>query len=436
MGESIAVAISSKFQAFHLVTLASWLSRGVQAILQVMMLAIISGLLGVDEYAVFILISSLLAWFMLSDLGFGYALQNKISDLKSSGEDYESYIANVLWVGIFIFGIFSVLSTLLSFTLAPFYLERFSNQNNQLAFLVSAVMMVGVGVFGIIYKIWYALEKGYWSSILPALATLVSFVALSYIQSDSDNKLILIVLAYFIPLFFFPFVFYVLLLVKLKKKIGYRLLLTNSFYKTSMKFLFFALMALLVLNVDYVIASQLLSAEELVIYFTVMKVFLLGLFVYAAFLMAIWPKVSEHIAKYESDQIIGLIKRYLPIGIGFAGLFSVCVFFAGDYLYVMLVKNMDVKVGLYTILLFAIYMLCRVWTDTFAMVLQAGNMMTPLIKIVPVQAVLSIGLQVLFAYYYGLNGLVLGLILSFVTTVVWYLPYKSYFFIKENSGHA
>ena len=118
--------ILSKIQNYHFVTLVAWFSRGMQALLQVMILSIISQLLGVDDYTVYILITSLLCWFLLTDLGLGFSLQNKISSLKSRGKSYKEFIATILFIGLILIIIFGVLTWIVSNSLASYYLSNFS----------------------------------------------------------------------------------------------------------------------------------------------------------------------------------------------------------------------------------------------------------------------------------------------------------------------
>ena len=401
------------------------------------MLSILTQIVDVNDYAVFILISSLLVWFMLTDLGLGFALQNKISKLKAKGEDYEKFIANIFINGFFIVFLFVLVSVILAYTLIPLYLEKYSNnQTYHYEFLLSAVLMVCIGVFGMIYKVWYALGKGYWSSIVPALGTLIAFFLLQALLEFNVQSLIAVFAAYFFPLAFLPFFFYAKTLVKLRKKVLFNLEYITSLWKSAKGFLFFGFMSALVLNVDFFIASQFLPPEQIVQYHTLLKLFTFGLFLYSAYLMAVWPIFSEKIENRQSKFIVEMLRGFIPVGMVFIIVFTLLLVLFGSHIYTFLIKNMDFEVSKAIVLMFGLYFMIRVWTDTFAMVLQSGNNLNPLLKSVPIQAVLSISLQIILVSYFEIYGLIVALILSFLLTVAWYLPYSSYKFLKENSGHA
>jgi len=429
--------VFSKLKTYHFVTLVAWLSRGLQAILQVLIMSTLTQILDVTEYSVFILISSLLVWFMLADIGLGYALQNKISKLKSCGKDYEVFIANAFFAGFFLVLLFVLLTWLISFTLLPVYLSGVAGEADyQSEFMMSAVLMICSGVFRMIYKVWFALGKGYWSSILPAIASLAAYLILLYLLSINKTALYLVFLACFLPLALFSMLPYTVYLYRLRHKINLKIEFFRSLLIKSGDFLFFGFMSALVLNIDFFIASQFLSADQIVQYSTLLKIFTLGMFIYSAFLMAIWPVFSEKIAAKDSEVVLEMLKKYLPIGMIFIIFFTLLVIQFGPYLYVFLIKNTSLNITAALVVLFGVYFLIRVWTDTFAMVLQSGNNLKPLIRILPIQALLSVIMQLVLANYFHIYGLLIGVILSFIFTVVWYLPITSYKFLKENSGHA
>jgi O-antigen/teichoic acid export membrane protein len=435
VGRTTIVKILSKIQNYHFVTLVAWFSRGMQALLQVMILSIVSQLLGVDDYTVYILITSLLCWFLLADLGLGFSLQNKISSLKSRGKSYKEFIATILFIGSILIIIFGVLTWIVSNSLASYYLSNFSIDSDYTQiFFISVLLMICVGVFGMVYKIWYALEKGYWSSIVPAISVLISYLFLLWLQKNEEQSLEIILLAYFGPLAFMPMVFYAYFLFKLRSKISFKNIDIEIILKKSKEFLFFGLMALLVLNVDFFIASQVLSSEEVIQYHILLKIFSLALFIYSAFLMAIWPVLSEKISSKENYHVIeGMVRKSLPVGMLFMIIFTGFIVVFGEYIYRYLIRNIEVNISPVLVVSFGLYFLIRVWTDTFAMILQAGNNLKPLLTIVPIQAFVSVSLQIFLSMKYGVYGLLMGLIISFLCTVFWYLPYSSHQFLKVNA---
>ncbi len=68
------------------------------------------------------------------------------------------------------------------------------------------------------------------------------------------------------------------------------------------------------------------------------------------------------------------------------------------------------------------------------MLLQSASILKPFIILVPIQAVLSIIFQIIFVKKIGIYGIVLGLMLSFIFTVVFGLYYYSDRYILRRSN--
>ena len=145
-------------------------------------------------------------------------------------------------------------------------------------------------------------------------------------------------------------------------------------------------------------------------------------------------QISEKISSKENYHVIeGMVRKSLPVGMLFMIIFTGFIVVFGEYIYRYLIRNIEVNISPVLVVIFGLYFLIRVWTDTFTMILQAGNNLKPLLTIVPIQAFVSVSLQIFLSMKYGVYGLLMGLIISFLCTVFWYLPYSSHQFLKVNS---
>lgn len=82
--------------------------------------------------------------------------------------------------------------------------------------------------------------------------------------------------------------------------------------------------------------------------------------------------------------------------------------------------------------LFLVYMVLRVWSDTFAMVLLSFNKTGVLNRYIPFQAAVSIVAQIWLGKVFGSTGIIFGLIVSFIATAAWILPRTFYKLTNEN----
>ena len=83
---------------------------------------------------------------------------------------------------------------------------------------------------------------------------------------------------------------------------------TIKIVKRAIHFWFLAIMAAFVLQIDYLVMSQFLQAHDIVIYNLTTKIFGLGVFIYAAFLKALWPTLTEAIVQNKWP----MVKNYAP----------------------------------------------------------------------------------------------------------------------------
>jgi O-antigen/teichoic acid export membrane protein len=416
-----------KIESYHLTTLGAWGARIVQAVAQIMMITLLTQILGVEEYTAYILITGLVGWYTLADLGIGISLQNTISELKAKNKDFKSHILLAQIILLFFLFVFCLIMFWVSDVIASHFLENLNIQENKNnAFFWAGVMMVGAAIFSASYKIWYAEGKGHWANIIPAIASIISLVAFYIIQqiAPKNNQLLWTLTAYLLPLAVLPMFFFARQLINGIHLLVWDMQVIRFLIKRGAHFFLFGLLATVVLQVDYIVISQSCSSQEIIAYNTLTRIFGLGFFVYNALLLALWPIIAEKIAREEWSDTIKIIKKYLPMGIVFMALFAVFLIFSMPHILPILIKNSHVAVTPSLILLFGFYYIIRVWTDTFAVVLQSMSDLRPFWVTVLPQALISIVAQIYLAKIYGIYGIILGLSLSFILTSVWYLPMR------------
>jgi len=419
-----------KIPGHLLVAATAWLARTLIAGAQLVSIRIVLSNLGSDAYAVFALLTSLMVWFMLIDFGIGYAAQNAISERRAIGEVYEREIVVGLAIGMVLLAAAGVIFMLLGKEIGPAYLRQFNFLDageKATYFSTVAIFFLGAGTGQIIYKVWYGEQRGYLANALMALAAIVSLGGLwAVVHSDIENKLYWGLVAYLAPSAVLP-------LVASTWRLAHAGRIAWFFERSELKRLFsrswrfwgFAAMSAAVLNIDYIVMSQYLKPADIVLYTITTKALGFALMIYGTALMALWPVCTELATKKQWAELFRHIKRYLIIGgaavVIAATSFSVwrneiSTLFTGG-------KAIDIPLGLVALL--AAYYLIRVWTDTFSMILQSISDLRPLWIFVPVQAVLSGSLQWLLAPKFGLYGIVAGVMLSFLITVVWALPLET-----------
>ncbi|PKX84837.1 MATE family efflux transporter, partial [Pectobacterium peruviense] len=405
---------------------SSWVAKIVIALSQVASIRYLLDMMGEKGYAAFVLLSGLLVWGGIADFGIGSSLQNYISESRARGENYNQYIKasfDIVFLGmLFLVLILYVSSDFLS----GIYLSNFSyleigNKGN--VFFVASVIFCSVGIGSIICKIWFAEQAGWKANAVNAVSYLFGFFGVWFAHKMHMGLSVKLSLAImFIPLSFFTMFF---LVNRYLKDINGDVKVKDyvALIKRGRGFFFFALLSVLVLQADYIVMSQKLSASDIVVYSVLMKIFSLLFFIYSAVLQALWPVCAELCVGKNWERLNKIVIINIILGSVFIFLFTFFIFLIKDEIIPFISTKIDLNINYSVFLMFGAYFIIRVWCDTFAMLLQSMNYLKPLLYLVPIQVVVGFSAQWFFTEKYGIVGMLLGLSLSFIATVVWGLPY-------------
>ncbi|WP_067515009.1 MATE family efflux transporter [Endozoicomonas ascidiicola] len=422
--------------SWHIVVASgNCISKLITVAAQFISIRILIDLLGAEQYAVMALLLALPGWFLLCDFGVGASLQNYISECKVDNINFDDKIVAACISLVSILIILVGLIFLLSGFLGEFYLKPAvdlpSSQKTVLFFLSSIFGVLG-GIGSVSYKILYALHKGYWANTLPAIMSLLSLITLTLIPPlIESNELLICIIIWLLPNGIAPFALFIFFGFKRFSRFPLAIVYFELWDRAK-DFFLLAVFSTITLQVDYVILSQLLSGTDIVIYNIVSKIFILVIFCYTAVLSALWPVLTELLRLNKWDKVRNYIWRYIICGFAFVCIATAFIILVRGYVVNLLAPGSDIILPIGTLIFFGIYQLVRVWTDTYSVVLKSINKIKPFLVLVPVQALFSILFQIYGANNYGINGLVAGLIMSFIVTVFWGLPFAVNKQIKSN----
>jgi O-antigen/teichoic acid export membrane protein len=414
-------------QPHQWVILSSWISKVVTAVIQIAVIRLMIERVGVDVYAGVALLTGLAGWYALADFGIGNSLQNHISENRARGLSSDGFICSGLFLAIVALLILTVIQFFAAHWLGPLLLKSvvsISDEERISSFRVfGQISLLGV-VGGLVYKIWYATQRGYLANVLPALAALAGYVAVQQVSAtESSDMLLWCVIAIVGPAALLPLPFALNQAYKAWRQ-GGRVSRHNIRELSSRAAMFtgLAFMAAVVLQLDYIVISQFLPAADIVVYSVTMKIFSTAFFVYYSVLQAFWPLLTEYISKGDWPAVRTQVRGLLLRGVGFMVACTICVLLFERQILVLLAPKTSLQISAPVILLVGLYFSVRIWTDTFSTVLSSMSRIGPLLRWVPVQAVISVGLQIYLTPRFGIAGMVIALIAAFLMTVSWVLP--------------
>ena len=429
-----------QFPRHWVVTASAWGSRIVSALIQIISIRALLSYLGEERYAVYVIAYSLSGWFALCDVGVGTALQNFISECRARNENYNKYLLAALQLIAAFLLIFIIILLIVSPFIQSGLFSKYVNlpeiQTINIIAVIGCVFIV-TALANIVYKVYFALQKGYVSNILPALSMVLSMIIIVIINEYSTvrNSILLALLAFSLPqLLIALFPFFKIFRNFFKEIFNFDSNTIKQLFIRAAKFSGFAVMAAMTLQIDYLIMSQTVDPSGITAYNIFGRFFLVLMFIHSALLAASWPLSNEMFNRGEYAGIKIMLRKYLLFGFAIISLGSFFVYLFSDLIIKILAPETFINTSTIFFILFASYFLLRVLSDTFAMFLQSINAIRVFWIFIPFQALISFAAQLYLSSKYGIHGILGGLIISFILTSCWILPYKTWkvFKSKEN----
>ena len=243
-------------------------------------------------------------------------------------------------------------------------------------------------------------------------------------QSE-NNKILKIILCYTLPqILLIGFLF-----VKIFKNSVVKIFKINrdilrDLLSRAIKFGGISVMGLLVCEIDYFIMAKTIGAVDIAVYSVFTKIFLTALVINGCLLTAAWPVCTELYYTNKIEELKMKLKRYLIFGIVLLTTAVILSFCFKNLIFKFFLPNINYDLSYMFFLICVIYFIIRIISDTYYMFLQSINKLKIFWIYQPIQFIINIILQYYFSLKYGINGIILGLLFSFLCTSFWLLPYK------------
>lgn len=406
-----------------LTVIVGWIARALVIVLSLVNSRLLIELVGVEGLAIQSILVSLATWFALLNFGIPSAVQNMISRYRAEGKDYARLKQTASNAVLLIFFAFLPLVIGLAIFVKHLVLDRYPSV------ATAAVMLFCLGLFiaglSVLFnQMLYAEQRGYWPNIYPAINAFCVTVCLIGLRSLSifniNITLQIFVLSNVIVAVFAIFQSNVIPAWGVDRKI------LVEIWHDCRGFALFAFLAASVLGIDYLVMSRILSAQDIAVYNICQRIFMTLLSVHAIILTSAWSGVSETIFAKQWGEARKRIRNLLLIGEGSVVVLGGIVMMSMNKIAEIISHNKITAVPTVLTFLFLLYMVLRVWSDTYAMALLSCNETSVLNRYVPFQAAISILAQICLGSEFGSPGIMLGLIASFLLTAVWILPRAFY----------
>lgn len=414
---------------------AGWVSRFMLGFSQIISISILLTYLGTDLYAVFVTLIGLQSWFLLVDCGVGSSLQNCISEARANNQSDKEYLYNAVIISLALLVAFCLLFTFISPFLQYYLLHKIAPslaRSNYYLLITVGIIFIATNVFAISYRVLYANHKGHLAYFYQGVAPAISVVAVLIIKyiNFEHNKLLISILGWLLPQLFVALVSYFRSFSFTEAAKHYNIKIIKAIMFRGVKFWGYSIFLSFVLVSDYIVMSQTLAVRDITIYNILAKGLAMILVIYTSVLTIIWPEIAELFAKKQWEIANRILTKNILLGVIFVSLCALMFYLFKHIVMLFLAPKMNLTLPSISIFLLGIYAVIRVWTDSYTVALQSQNHLRIFWLYIPVQALIAIVSMYYLSIYFGLNGIFLGLILSFLSTSSWILPVY-YFKIKR-----
>lgn len=409
-----------------------WASRLTVAMVQFIAIRILTQLLGIEGYGGFAIVTGLLAWFLMADLGFGSSLQNLIAVRRVAGKSFDDAIYTTATFLTAVTTAIVMVIGLCSPWVGPWLLASVRNITGReagLAFFSFGALASGTASANLILKVYFGLHRGYVAHTISASAALIGLALLGSIAwLNPDAKLAWSIIAFYFPGWLIPSVVIVHYLWgnrRMNEHYGYAIdtEVLRTLAISARWFLLFSALGALTLNFDFIILSRTVEAGEVSSYSVYSKVYILVVALFGSMISAYWPLSSELILEKKFFELRNLIRRIVMFGALILSCVSLTLLIFRDTVADLLSPNTTLSLNVWLIPAFTIYILLRIWAETYSMVILSAGRAWVQCTIMPVQAAISLGLGYYASLHYGSTGLVFAIAVSYLATTVWFLPF-------------
>lgn len=371
----------------------SWSFRLGSLLLQIGLFLLVSKRLVGDELTVYLYLSAILGYFVLTEFGNGFYVQNRVTTAllfnKPRLLDYSlTIIRNVMLVNYFIALIL----------IAYIFLIDYS------VFVLGVALLFASTGSSIINRFLVGAKKAFLVPILSFSSALLSFLLVYF---SSNNNLSILLLFIYLPIITFNIGAYLYAYKYIKSPLKKNIKFSRLFLKTK-DYLIFILLGVLVTQLDKYFIS--LRDHDINFYLFLSKILMFLMSFYSMGLQLIMPKLRElyHLKKIKK----GLNSLFLYSGI-FSILTLICMLFIILFGMPLLVEYMPIlTIDSFTFLVFIIYVIARFFSDGIASFAAIINEDEYLKKVATFQLAIVVTLSLTFINSYAPYTLIIPMLLA------------------------
>lgn len=398
----------------------SFFLKGVDGVVYLLLVPITLGFLDKYSYGIWLTLNSILMWINTFDIGLGNGMRNRLT--KAIAMD--DYNMAKIYISTTYFLLFLIICTLFPIAyIANTYINwhyvlgvdsaLIPNLNDVV--LYSFLFFCVSFVLKLIGNVYMALQLPAVNNLLVVSGHLLSLIIIVILRYSVDGNLMYVAIAYsaspcLVYLLVTPFTF-----IFLRKELAPSLKLVNLKYgrdlvQVGVSFFVLQIGALVIFSMSNVLVSNLLGPDRVAPYNIANRYLSMGLIVLNIVLSPIWSAVTDAYAKKDFEWIENSLNRIRQFTVLWGGgiLFLVLI---SKYVYSIWLGD-AITIPFSMTLLQGVYVILYAWSVGQSCFLNGMNVLRLQLVTILIEALIFIPLAIFMIKLFGLNGIVVALILA------------------------
>jgi O-antigen/teichoic acid export membrane protein len=389
--------------------------------------------LGSERYALFELISALAMWLALSDAGLASGLVNRLQNCQVTGEEAlaRRYVSSLV---VALGAVALVAIVLLSIAVPLIDWGRIFRTSDPVARaeIPWAVWAAGcLSLLGCVSNLSLAIYSAYqeqhraglWDG-LGRLATLAACIAVVRTPFGLVGVLLATYGLYGLIRLVNTFVLLVYEKPQLRPslKLFEGQLVRNALGDGIYMFVLqLAMMA--IFQSDRLIIGTVLNTAAVVPYALVLRIFILAYGLFMVLLVPLWPAYGEAIRRGEIEWVNRGVRLATVTGCGGMLLWGIILLMGGKWIFPLWTRSPNIHVSNGLILAMTTTFVLRAWVDSRTVTLNSVAIYRPQVLFFGAHAVLNIGLALILAKPFGIEGVAWATPIAGLLTTAWGYPW-------------
>jgi len=382
--------------------------------------------LDVENYGIWLTLSSFIAWFSFFDIGLGNGLRNKFAEAKAEGNQQlaQAYISAAYFsigsISLVLMLIFLVLNTFVDWTVVFNTDKSLQNELSILMPVVFSFFCLQL-VVKLITTIYIADQKPSIQGKIGFITQVGSLFLIWMLTKTSGSSLLIFgtifsALPVLILLFFNFFAFSKTYRNFRPKFSLWKMVYLKDIFGLGFKFFIIQISGIILFSTDNLIISNIYSPEKVVPYAIAYKYFSVSNMIVTIILMPYWSSISEAYTKADFKWIKQSMNNLIKISFG-AMIVIVIMLIASSFIYRIWIGN-EVYISFTLSIFMALYFMLTIFYGPYTYFINGTGKITIQLFSLVITAALNIPLSIFLA-----KNLNLGIMGVIIATIICLIPH-------------